>query len=363
MEDAIAALQRLKDYGAFSTKSYNQPSRASRQRILNAARELGMLVVPEGGMVFHWNTNQVIDGHTTVEHNLPVERLYEDLLQLWVASGTMTIPTHVVSYGDLNGEQEWYQKTEVYALDKIKNFHPERDVQAASIRRTAAPDEEYSHRDASLTVAKIIQAGGLGCVGAHGQRQGIAFHWELWMFHQGLSEVYDADEANYQSLRAATRYCAEGLGLDELGWLKPGMIADVAAFLPSNDPLSDIYESQNVKYIVKDGKMYDTSTLAQVAPEEVPLPSGPRLEARVVGCEDDTRVGATFMGACVNPPAPAPSDSSGGGLSNSEAIGLGFGVTAGVILMGAAIFLVMKSKTVVASSEETDMAQPMLKDV
>ncbi len=157
MDDARAALQRLKDYGAFSTKSYNQPSRAARQRILTAARELNMLVVPEGGMVFHWNTNQIIDGHTTIEHNLPVELLYDDLVQLWVASGTMTIPTHGVSYGDLNGEQEWYQKTDVFALDKMKAFHPERDLQAASIRRTAAPDSEYSHRDASRTVAKIIK--------------------------------------------------------------------------------------------------------------------------------------------------------------------------------------------------------------
>ena len=98
-----------------------------------------------------------------------MELLYDDLIKLWAASGTMTVPTHVVSYGDLNGEQEWYQKTEVYDLDKIRNFHPEREIQAASIRRTAAPDQEYSHRDASLVTAKIIQAGGLGCVGAHGQ--------------------------------------------------------------------------------------------------------------------------------------------------------------------------------------------------
>jgi hypothetical protein len=159
MDDALAALQRLKDYGAFSTKSYNQPSRAARQRILNAARELDMLVVPEGGMSFMFNTNQIIDGHTTIEHNTPIEVLYEDMIQLWAASGTMTVPTHVVSFGDLGGELEWYQKQEVYALDKIKRFHPERDIQAASIRRTAVADQEYnrSHVDVSRSVAKIIQ--------------------------------------------------------------------------------------------------------------------------------------------------------------------------------------------------------------
>jgi hypothetical protein len=37
-----------------------------------------------------------------------------------------------------------------------------------------------------LAKTKHEKAGGLGCAGAHGQRQGIAFHWEIWMFHQGI---------------------------------------------------------------------------------------------------------------------------------------------------------------------------------
>jgi hypothetical protein len=178
------------------------------------------------------------------------------------------------------------------------------------------------------------------------------------MFHQGLAEVYGADEANYQSLRAGTRYCAEGLGLENLGWLKPGMIADVAAFAPSNDPMTDIYESQNVKYIVKDGKMYDTMRLTQILPTEISLPNGPRLEARVVGCEDDTRVGATYMGACTSPAAP-PGDSSGSnGLSESEKVGIGVGVSAGVILLGAGAFFAMKSQA--AATTESGATEPML---
>ncbi len=52
LDDARAHLDRMKAVGAFSVKSYNQPRREQRQQILAAARELGMMVVPEGGSLF-----------------------------------------------------------------------------------------------------------------------------------------------------------------------------------------------------------------------------------------------------------------------------------------------------------------------
>ena len=44
---ARSHLRRMKAAGAFSVKSYNQPRRDQRQQIIAAARELGMMVVPE----------------------------------------------------------------------------------------------------------------------------------------------------------------------------------------------------------------------------------------------------------------------------------------------------------------------------
>ncbi|MCZ3100048.1 hypothetical protein NYZ00_19175, partial [Acinetobacter baumannii] len=49
LDDARSHLRRMKAHGAFSVKSYNQPRRDQRQQIDQAARELGMLVVEEGG--------------------------------------------------------------------------------------------------------------------------------------------------------------------------------------------------------------------------------------------------------------------------------------------------------------------------
>src|SRR6185436_12206998 len=55
LEEARGHLRRMKAAGAFSVKSYNQPRREQRQQVIAAARELGMMVVPEGGSLFEHN--------------------------------------------------------------------------------------------------------------------------------------------------------------------------------------------------------------------------------------------------------------------------------------------------------------------
>lgn len=44
-------------------------------------------------------------GMTTVEHALPVPRLFEDVLKFFALSGTGSTPTHIVNYGGVWGEQ------------------------------------------------------------------------------------------------------------------------------------------------------------------------------------------------------------------------------------------------------------------
>jgi len=41
---------------------------------------------------------------TTIEHNIPVPVLYDDILMLYVKSGTGATPTHIVDYGGVFGE-------------------------------------------------------------------------------------------------------------------------------------------------------------------------------------------------------------------------------------------------------------------
>src|SRR4030095_13432181 len=108
LDDARSALRRMKAVGAFSVKSYNQPRREQRQQVIQAARELQMDVVPEGGSLFQHNMTMIADGHTTIEHALPVANVYDDVLQFWRGSGTAYTPTMVVTYGGPFGENYWY---------------------------------------------------------------------------------------------------------------------------------------------------------------------------------------------------------------------------------------------------------------
>ena len=70
LDDAMSHLRRLQAVGAFSVKSYNQPRRDQRQQIVEAARALKMMVVPEGGSTFFWNMSMILDGHTGIEHSI-----------------------------------------------------------------------------------------------------------------------------------------------------------------------------------------------------------------------------------------------------------------------------------------------------
>ena len=70
-------------WARFSVKSYNQQRRDARQMIIKAARELEMMVVPEGGSLLYMNQTHVLDGHTGVEHSLPVPRIYKDTIELF----------------------------------------------------------------------------------------------------------------------------------------------------------------------------------------------------------------------------------------------------------------------------------------
>jgi hypothetical protein len=72
MAEARSALIRIKAEGgdaSFSYKNYNQPSRASRQMLLLAARELNMLCVPEGGMNSDWDLTYIADGMPLIAHS------------------------------------------------------------------------------------------------------------------------------------------------------------------------------------------------------------------------------------------------------------------------------------------------------
>jgi imidazolonepropionase-like amidohydrolase/Tol biopolymer transport system component len=269
-EDAVSAIKRTIAWGAISVKSYNQPRREQRQMVIKAARELNTMVVPEGGSTLNTMMTMLLDGHTTLEHPVPVAPVYDPELSLLSRFGTGYTPTLIVGYGGLWGENYWYQHTEVWKNERLARFTPRWALDPRSIRRTMAPDSEYHFFALAKTAADILHRGGNVELGAHGQRQGLGVHWELWMLQQG-------GMTNHEALRCATWMGARSIGLDHrLGSIRPGLLADLIVI--DGDPTIDIRRSENVLYTMINGRLYDAMTLNQIEPEMRPLPNGPNLE-------------------------------------------------------------------------------------
>ena len=255
-DDGLSHLRRQKAMGAFSVKSYNQQRRDARQMIIKAGRELEMMVVPEGGSLLYMNVTQVLDGHTGVEHSLPVPRIYEDVAELFAKSKSGYTPTLIVGFGGLSGEYYWYQHTNVWENEQLLRFTPREVVDRRSRRRTMAPEGDFNHVLIARGAKQIIDRGGMVLLGAHGQLQGLGAHWELWMLQQGGMTAMEA-------LRAATIDGARYLGLDgDIGSLERGKLADLVVL--DRNPLENIRHSETVNMVMVNGRLYDSRTLNEV---------------------------------------------------------------------------------------------------
>jgi imidazolonepropionase-like amidohydrolase len=260
LDDARGHLRRMKAAGAISVKSYNQPRREQRQQILAAAREIGIMVVPEGGSLFMHNMTMVVDGHTTVEHTIPVPNAYKDVLALWPPTKVGYTPTLLVGYGGNWGENYWYQKTNVWENPRLSKFVPPFVLDPRARRRTMVPEDEFNHFAIAKIAANLEKAGVLVNTGAHGQREGLGLHWEIWMLNQGGLSPHEA-------LRCATANGATTLGMDrDIGTLEPGKLADV--IVVEGNPLQDIRQSEKVTWTMINGRLYDAATMNETGSRE-----------------------------------------------------------------------------------------------
>ncbi|HNR75487.1 MAG TPA: amidohydrolase family protein [Parvularculaceae bacterium] len=252
-DDALAHVRRLKAQGAHSIKNYNQPRRDQRQQVAAAARAENMTVVAEGASLFTQDMTLIADGNSTLEHNIPQNVLYEDVLSFFSGTNVAYTPTLVVTYSGMAGDPYWRYATDVWLHPILSKHVPAHILQPNSVRRTKAPEEDFVDQYSAREAKKLADRGVMVSIGAHGQEEGLGSHWEMWSFARGGMTPLEA-------LRTATSTPAKALGYDkDIGTIEEGKLADLV-ILDAN-PLDDIRNTDKIDGVMLNGRLYDPETM------------------------------------------------------------------------------------------------------
>ena len=278
-DHAKTVLRRYAKY--FNTKTlkmYMTGNRQQRQWVIQAAKELELMPTTEGGLDLKLELTHAIDGYPGIEHSLPVAPIYSDVVELFKTSQTTNTPTLLVSYGGPFGENWFYTKENVHDDPKLRAFVPEDNIDARTRRRGTGAggspgasgwflDEEYVFQKHADFVRRLVEDSARAAVGSHGQLQGLGFHWELWALGSGGA-------SNHDVLKMGTILGAEAIGLgNDIGSIEEGKLADIIVL--DGDPLEDLRTTTGIRYVMRNGRLYEAASLDEVWPRQRALPEQP----------------------------------------------------------------------------------------
>lgn len=275
--DAETIMDRKVALGGTVIKSYRQIQRKQRQMLVKAGREKGVMVDVEGESHFFNAITAVLDGNMNLQHNIPVENLYNDFIQLLASSNVAHTPTLIVLFGEMMGENYLYQSSRLWEDPRVDAYV---QTTTSSYSPLAVPvgapayvrgmtgvqgvDElwDIGFRAAARSMKMLNDAGGLVNAGSHGQVYGLAMHWELQLLSEG-------GMSNIDVLKSGTINGARTLGLDEqIGSIEEGKLADI--LLLDRNPLLNIRNTETVSLTMVNGRAYDTVTMNEIGNYERP---------------------------------------------------------------------------------------------
>jgi imidazolonepropionase-like amidohydrolase/Tol biopolymer transport system component len=284
IRDQEHARNMLKRYSSYydtkTIKMYVAGVRQTRQWIIKAAREQQLMPTTEGSLDVKLNLTETLDGYPGLEHSMGITPLGADVTRFMAWSNRTYTPTLLVNYGGPWGENWFYTKENPWGDVKLQRFTAYEELAQKTRRRMATlpggstaggwfRDEEYVFPKLATDAMHILRNGGRLGIGSHGQLQGLGYHWELWAMASGGMTTHEA-------LQVATLMGAQAIGLQgDVGSLEVGKLADLLVL--EKDPLADLRNTNTLRYVMKNGRLYNGSTLAEEYPTRR---AGPEVQSR-----------------------------------------------------------------------------------
>jgi imidazolonepropionase-like amidohydrolase len=257
-------LQHASDFGYDFIKTYVRLPDLMQKRIIEAAHAMGMPVTS------HELYPAVAYGADGVEHIrgtsrrgyspkiTALTRSYRDVIDLLTASKMTLTPTIGIQGGfrlQTLRDASWIDDPRMQKLYPPSVVQRWRDETRTPASAAALEEAQRLVTPQERTVYQVVKGGGRVTAGTDSpiNPYGLSLLMELENYASGgLTPV--------EVLRTATMVSADAMGVGaDIGSIEPGKLADLTFI--DGDPLQHIADLRRVRRVIKDGNLYDVSSL------------------------------------------------------------------------------------------------------